>query len=108
MGVGAAAPLARLAVGPQCLDIARALADLTASYLQLASRREGDDARLVDLEYRASHDELTGLPGRALMFERLGRSLEAAASDGTHVAALFLDIDDFKGFNGSPGPPRGT
>lgn len=85
------------------LAMAHALADLTASYLLLESRRDQESTRLADLEHRASHDELTGLSNRALMFERLGRSLEGALSDGTHVAVMFLDIDDFKGFNDSLG-----
>ena len=49
-----------------------------------------------ELERRALHDPLTGLPNRALFSDRLNRAL---AQRDERVATLFLDLDDFKTIN---------
>jgi diguanylate cyclase (GGDEF)-like protein/PAS domain S-box-containing protein len=58
-----------------------------------------------ELEHRAHHDELTGLPNRRLFSERLdlrlGNELDGA------VAVLFIDLDDFKAVNDSAGHAAG-
>jgi diguanylate cyclase (GGDEF)-like protein/PAS domain S-box-containing protein len=55
------------------------------------------------LEHEATHDLLTGLPNRAL-FQELGeQALARAYRDGTLVAVLFLDLDNFKIVNDSYG-----
>ncbi|MFD0205268.1 PAS domain S-box protein, partial [Saccharothrix carnea] len=46
------------------------------------------------LRHQATHDELTGLPNRALVKEMLGELLESP--DRSKVAVLFCDIDNFK------------
>ena len=53
------------------------------------------------LRYQATHDELTGLPGRAAVNELLGRLL--GGPDADKVALLFCDVDNFKRFNDSLG-----
>ena len=50
------------------------------------------------LEHQAFHDSLTGLPNRA----RLGELLDNAwrdRSDDSHLAVLFVDLDNFKSVN---------
>jgi diguanylate cyclase (GGDEF)-like protein/PAS domain S-box-containing protein len=59
------------------------------------------------LVFRALHDELTGLPNRALLMEHLANALARSRRDGTHVAVLFLDLDDFKSLNDSFGHTAG-
>jgi diguanylate cyclase (GGDEF)-like protein len=55
------------------------------------------------LEHNALHDALTGLPNRALLADRLSQALVAAERDGTPVAVLFLDLDQFKTVNDAAG-----
>lgn len=51
------------------------------------------------LEQAAHYDNLTSLPNRALIFEKLKQSLETAARQRTKVAILFLDLNGFKAIN---------
>ena len=44
----------------------------------------------------AYHDELTGLPNRSLLHDRLGVAITHARRQATRLALLFLDLDDFK------------
>ena len=53
------------------------------------------------LRYQATHDELTGLPGRAAVNDLLNQLL--GRRDADHVALLFCDVDNFKRVNDSLG-----
>jgi diguanylate cyclase (GGDEF)-like protein/PAS domain S-box-containing protein len=52
------------------------------------------------LAWRASHDDLTGLPNRARLLELIGEALQ---DDAGRAALLFLDLDGFKTVNDSLG-----
>ncbi|MDQ3914419.1 MAG: EAL domain-containing protein [Actinomycetota bacterium] len=56
-----------------------------------------------DLEHRASHDALTGLPNRSLFQLRL----QEAISSGDRFAVLGIDLDGFKAVNDSLGHDAG-
>ncbi len=59
-----------------------------------------EDERLrIELEQRANHDILTGLPNRGALLERLNMRLAA----GRRPAVLFCDLDHFKVVNDSLG-----
>ena len=51
----------------------------------------------------ALHDELTGLPSRTLLLDRLDEALARTGRDGREIAVLYCDLDDFKGVNDAAG-----
>jgi diguanylate cyclase (GGDEF)-like protein len=61
------------------------------------SRRE------EELSFLATHDPLTGLPNRTLILDRVEQMLARSRRNQTPVAALFIDLDNFKGINDTLG-----
>ena len=59
------------------------------------------------LAFRATHDDLTGLPNRNLLNDRLPQALRQANRRENSVALLFLDVDHFKLINDSIGHSAG-
>ena len=57
----------------------------------------------LDLQHLATHDQLTDLPNRYLLMDRMAQTLAHAARARTIFAVLFLDVDDFKATNDEHG-----
>lgn len=55
----------------------------------------------------ALYDDLTGLPNRRLMVERLQMIREACVRSHRHGAVMFLDLDNFKEINDTHGHEQG-
>ena len=52
-------------------------------------------------------DELTGLPSRGLLMDRLRRALGRSQRSGESIAVAFVDVDDFKAMNDRHGHQEG-
>jgi diguanylate cyclase (GGDEF)-like protein len=109
---------ARAIVGPDG-DIVDAVAagvnflgeELDASFSEIERRVADRTAELSiatqELSRQALHDELTGLPNRALFWEHLSHRLKVVDRRQTGFAVLFLDVDDFKVVNDTLGHAAG-
>jgi diguanylate cyclase (GGDEF)-like protein/PAS domain S-box-containing protein len=71
--------------------------------LDITDRRDVEE----QLRHQAFHDPLTGLPNRALFTDRVQQALAVRRERGGEVAALFVDLDDFKAVNDRFGHPTG-
>ena len=60
-----------------------------------------------NLRRQALTDELTGLPNRALLRDRLTQAARQAERDGSRFAVILLDLDRFKEVNDTLGHHRG-
>ncbi|MFI4978080.1 MAG: putative bifunctional diguanylate cyclase/phosphodiesterase [Solirubrobacterales bacterium] len=75
----------------ECFEDERLLMDE-----QLGRREE-------ELSFLATHDPLTGLPNRTLILDRVEQMLARSRRNQTPVAALFIDLDNFKSINDTLG-----
>lgn len=59
------------------------------------------------IQYMAHYDALTGLPNRALFYDRLKQAVAMARRNQGGLALLFMDLDGFKGVNDTLGHQAG-
>lgn len=73
---------------------------MAGSQIDITERRTAEEQLLHD----AFHDQLTGLPNRALFLDRVGGALARAQRDpDKQFAVLFFDLDRFKVINDTLG-----
>ena len=63
--------------------------------------------RADHLEHEANHDSLTGLANRTLLWDRLDHAVHLAQRHQTLVAAVLIDLDNFKTINDTFGHEAG-
>jgi len=57
----------------------------------------------AEIQFQATHDALTGLPNRTLMYDRMQQAILHSQRYGNLTAIAFLDLDQFKFINDSLG-----
>jgi diguanylate cyclase (GGDEF)-like protein/PAS domain S-box-containing protein len=90
--------LSRVAAGDSHL-VQIFVRDLSEHERAARDRRRAED----QLAYERLHDELTGLPNRTLLLDRLGHALALAGRGENTLAVLTADLDNFKLVNESLG-----
>jgi len=70
-----------------------------------ARERMLDDLTVAqaDLDYKATHDELSGLWNRRAILEKLEEELARATRENSSLAVIMADVDHFKGINDNHG-----
>jgi diguanylate cyclase (GGDEF)-like protein len=84
---------------PREEELAKQIALEGALVVDAARLRAAERAQLAEVTHQAFHDRLTGLPNRALFLDRVKQALAVAVRNGTGVALLLIDLDDFKQVN---------
>ncbi len=68
------------------------------------SDRKNAEERIKELAF---FDQLTGLPNRTLLLDRVGQTMAASSRDGSFGALMFIDLDNFKMLNDTLGHDMG-
>jgi diguanylate cyclase (GGDEF)-like protein len=89
----------RRVAGATIVELNSFARDFNALLDELATWQSHVATETASLEYRASHDSLTGLCNRALFEDRLLRAITHAALRNTQIALLLIDCDRFKEIN---------
>lgn len=70
-----------------------------AQFAELVEIAIGNTEARASLELQATTDQLSGLPNRRALEQHLSHEIELAATRGTSLSAVVLDIDHFKKVN---------
>jgi diguanylate cyclase (GGDEF)-like protein/PAS domain S-box-containing protein len=75
------------------------LTHYVAAFSDITQRKADEE----NIRHQAQHDALTDLPNRVLLIDRLQQALAQARRDNTHLALMYLDLDQFKPVNDTLG-----
>ena len=114
LNIAVAQVLVGLGVLPSMLKMSQAetVGALGAFVLAIVIRMAGATGEKKEraeslLAHQALHDMLTGLPNRALFYDRTDQVLARALVDGSATAVMLFDLDRFKEINDTMGHKYG-
>ena len=79
------------------------LTHYVGSFYDITERKKAEE----EINRLAFFDQLTDLPNRRLLLDRLQHAMAASARNGRHGAILFIDLDNFKIINDTQGHDYG-
>jgi len=85
------------------LDPEGSVRQLQSSSRDITEQRETEQSLIK----QAFHDELTGLPNRALLIDRMTHALAVSERSNQPIGVLFIDLDGFRTINDTLGHPAG-
>ncbi len=93
----------------QKIDITDILSNDEMGYLLSAffKMNEKVHCRTQTLDYKAHHDELTGLENRTKLFDKIQSAIKNSKESDTKIAVLFIDLNKFKQLNDTFGHDAG-
>ncbi|MDP2025621.1 EAL domain-containing protein [Sulfuriferula sp.] len=80
-----------------------AVTHYVGTHFDITERKKAEE-RINELAF---FDQLTGLPNRTLLLDRLRQIMTASSRDGSYGALLFIDLDNFKTLNDTLGHDMG-
>jgi diguanylate cyclase (GGDEF)-like protein len=90
-----------------CCLLVFLMIEINRLYGRLTDAVEAGRKLQEHLTFKAENDSLTGLPNRALFYDRLETAMRRCRRSGKLMALLYLDIDHFKAINDSLGHAAG-
>ncbi len=69
------------------------------THVDITERKAAEE----EIKHLAFYDQLTGLPNRRLLLDRLGHALAFSSRSGADGALLFIDLDNFRTLNDTLG-----
>ncbi|MGA7595440.1 MAG: bacteriohemerythrin [Gallionella sp.] len=80
-------------------DISGKVVNYVASLTDITQRKKSEE----QIQYLAFYDQLTELPNRRLLMDRLQQVMASSIRSGRQGALLFIDLDNFKTLNDTLG-----
>jgi diguanylate cyclase (GGDEF)-like protein/PAS domain S-box-containing protein len=77
--------------------------EVITTYEDITARKKAE----AQLLQQATVDQVTGLPNRALLFDRVARAMEHAKREQRNIGFIFVDLDRFKQVNDTRGHAAG-
>jgi diguanylate cyclase (GGDEF)-like protein/PAS domain S-box-containing protein len=73
------------------------------THLDITERKAAE----AQINALAFYDQLTSLPNRTLLLDRIAQAMAMGERDGSHASLLFMDLDHFKTINDTHGHSAG-